>query len=72
MTAKKKSEKENDKELPKEEIKYPLKILKDNCVKLYGVTSSTFAGATKNIPDGKYSINEVRKIIKEWLKKEVK
>lgn len=35
------------------------------------VTSSTFAGATADLPDGEYSIQEVHEHIKAWLEKEV-
>lgn len=56
----------------KAEMKFPLEVLKNDCVKLYKVTSSTFAGATANLPDGEYTIEEVRTVINKWLKKEVK
>ena len=54
------------------EAKFPLEVLKRDCVKLYKVSSSTFAGATASIPDGDYTIEEIRTIISKWLKKEVK
>lgn len=56
----------------KAETKFPLEVLKNDCVKLYKVTSSTFAGATSSLPDGEYTIEEVRTVIDKWLKKEVK
>lgn len=56
----------------KAETKFPLEVLKNDCVKLYKVTSSTFAGATASLPDGEYTIEEVRTVIDKWLKKEVK
>ena len=56
----------------KAETKFPLDTLRKDCVMLYGVTSSTFTGATMNLPDGAYTIEEVRTVVKDWLKKEVK
>lgn len=56
----------------KAEAKFPLEVLKRDCVKLYKITSSTFVGATSNLPDGEYTIEEVRTVINKWLKKEVK
>ena len=56
----------------KAETKFPLATLKQDCIKLYGITSSTFAGATMSLPDGEYTIEEVRIVINKWLKKEVK
>lgn len=56
----------------KTESKFPLEVLKRDCVKLYKITSSTFAGATASLPDGEYTIEEVRTVINKWLKKEVK
>lgn len=56
----------------KAETKFPLATLKQDCVKVYGISSSTFAGATMDLPDGEYTIEEVRTVINKWLKKEVK
>lgn len=56
----------------KAEKKFPLSVLRRDCVKLYKITSSTFAGATATLPDGEYTIEEVRTVINKWLKKEVK
>lgn len=56
----------------KSETKFPLGVLKQDCVKLFKVSSSTFAGATTQLPDGDYTIEEVRTVIDKWLKKEVK
>lgn len=55
-----------------EEKKFQLDELRKNCMKLFHVTSSTFAGATTDLPDGEYSLQEVNKHIKAWLEKEVK
>lgn len=60
-------------EMAVEEIKFPLNILRENCMKLFGVTSSTFAGAATNIPeDGEYTLTEIKNKINLWLTKEVK
>ncbi len=55
-----------------DERKLPYDVLKENCMKLFHVTSSTFAGATTGKENGSYSIAEMRHIIEVWLKKEVK
>lgn len=52
--------------------KFPYEVLKENCMKLFCVTSSTFIGATVGKENGLYSIAEMQSIIDEWLKKEVK
>lgn len=52
--------------------KFPYEVLKENCMKLFRVTSSTFIGATIGKENGSYSIAEMQNIIDEWLKKEVK
>jgi len=54
------------------ERKFPLKVLRENSIELFGVTSSTFAGATSQQKDQEYTISEIKKIIETWLKKEVK
>lgn len=55
-----------------EEKKFPLEELGKSCVKLFGVTSSTFAGATADLAGKEYSTQEVRQHIEAWKKKEVK
>lgn len=53
--------------------KFSVAKLRENCKKLFGVTTSTFDGATHNIEKSKnYSIAEMKKIIEDWKKKEVK
>lgn len=54
------------------EMKYTKEELGKACVKLFGVTSSTFSGATADLPDGDYTVAEVKEHIKTWLEKEVK
>ena len=54
------------------ERKFPYEVLKENCMRLFHVTSSTFIGATIGKENGSYSISEMQRLIDEWLKKEVK
>ncbi len=54
------------------EQKFPLSTLRNNSVALFGVTSSSFDGATKNIESKEYSKTEMARIIKDWLGKEAK
>lgn len=54
------------------ERKFPYEVLKENCMKLFHVTSSTFIGATIGKEGGSYTITEMQSFIDEWLKKEVK
>lgn len=51
--------------------KYTVEKLRGNCRQLFGVSASTFAGATYGMT-GKYTIEEMRNHIKEWGKKGVK
>lgn len=55
----------------KTERKIPLENLRRSCVKLFGVSFSTFDGATVGL-SGKYTVDEMRGIIGAWLRKEVK
>ena len=55
-----------------DERKFPYEVLKENCMRLFHVTSSTFIGATIGKENGLYSISEMQRLIDEWLKKEVK
>ena len=55
----------------KKERKVPLDNLRRSCVKLFGVSFSTFDGATVGL-SGKYTVDEMRDIIDKWLRKEVK
>jgi hypothetical protein len=55
-----------------EDKKFLLGELGKNCVKLFGVTSSTFAGATADLTEAEYSAQEVKQHIEAWKKKEVK
>lgn len=51
---------------------FPLKRLQKDCLRLFGVTSSTFAGATYDLADGDYTVEEIKTHIDNWKKKEVK
>ncbi len=49
--------------------KIPIEKLRRGCVKLYGVTPSTFDGAAVGLPaDGKYTVEEMQARIDKWLK----
>lgn len=52
--------------------KYLLSKLAANSEKVFGVSGCTFAGATAELAEGEYSIDEISAIIKEWQKKEAK
>lgn len=51
--------------------KFPISKLAAGCMTLFGVSSSTFAGATAGM-NGDYSVAEMKDHIDKWLKKEVK
>jgi hypothetical protein len=51
--------------------KFSIETLSKNCKKLFGVSQSTYAGATFGLT-GEYTVEEMDGKIKEWLKKEVK
>lgn len=53
-------------------VKYQLSKLRENAVKIFGVSTSTFAGATAKLPDGEYTIEEIKATIQKWQNKEVK
>ena len=50
--------------------KYTVERLRANCLKLFGVTTSTFAGATYGMT-GTYTVEEMKANIEAWKKKEV-
>lgn len=54
-----------------EEPKFPYDVLKANCVKLFGVTSSTFIGATIGKEGNNYTIAQMKQIIDDWLNKPI-
>lgn len=52
---------------------YTLEKLRKYCVELFGVTSSTFDGATNDLDGGKeYTKEEIKRHIETCLAKEVK
>lgn len=65
------TEEQQDLGVKEAEQKFPLAVLRDQCMSLYSITFSTFAGATSGIPDGEYTVVEVRRMIDTWLNKEV-
>lgn len=48
------------------ERKIPIEKLRRSCVKLFGVTPSTFDGATVGLT-GKFTVTEMQAIIDKWL-----
>lgn len=52
-------------------LKYTVGKLQENCRQLFGVSTSTFAGATYGMT-GKYTVEEMRAHIEAWKKREVK
>lgn len=54
------------------EEKIQLEELRKECIRLFGVTSSTFAGATADLDGSEYSVSEIGQHIETWKKKEVK
>ncbi len=48
------------------ERKIPIEKLRRSCVKLFGVTPSTFDGATVGIA-GKFTVAEMQAHIEKWL-----
>lgn len=59
--------------VPKEAAvqKFTVEKLRANCRQLFGVSASTFAGATYGMT-GKYTVEEMHTHIEEWKKKGVK
>lgn len=66
--------KEKDKAQPAEVeavTKFPIEKLRQNCLALFGVTTSTFDGATLGY-DGEYSVDEIKKAIDKWQNTKIK
>lgn len=53
------------------EAKFSIEKLRENCLTLFGVTSSTFDGATYGL-NGDFTVDELKNIIAKWQNKEVK
>lgn len=72
------STKENDKlieeKIPEKKIisekKFKVEKLRENCMQLFRITTSTFDGVFYNVHATELSIREARKIIDRWLGKE--
>lgn len=60
-----------ERETVKQPPKFPLEKLRENCLKLFGVTQSTFDGASHGL-SGEYTVSEMKKIIAVWQNKEAK
>lgn len=54
---------------PTAAAKYPIEKLAENCRRLFGVSSCTFAGATYKMA-GEYTVEEMKTHIEKWCKKE--
>ena len=50
--------------------KFPVARLREKCYDLFGVTTSTFDGATYGL-SGEYTVEEMKDKIRIWQKKEV-
>lgn len=55
-----------------DEPKFALEALQKHCLELFGVSTATFAGATAGIEAKEYSKSEIKGIINEWCRQEVK
>ena len=51
----------------KPDAKFPLETLRKDCVKLFGITSSTFDGAMYG-KTGEFTIADAASIINDWKK----
>lgn len=52
------------------EPKFSVARLREKCYALFGVTTSTFDGATYDL-DGEYTVDEMKEKIVKWQNKEV-
>ena len=53
------------------EPKFTIEKLKENCLRIFGVSTSTFVGATYGMT-GKYTVEEMKTHIENWKKEEAK
>jgi len=53
------------------ETKYELSKLRENCLPLFGVTTSIFDGATEGV-SGQQTIEKTKRTIDEWSGKELR
>ncbi len=49
---------------------FTVQRMRADCSILFGVSASTFDGATHGL-DGEYTVEEMKTIIQKWMKKEV-
>ena len=57
--------------LPEKSV-FPLERLRRDCVKLFGVTTSTFDGAAFGLnSNGKFTVEEIKVKIGDWQKKKL-
>lgn len=49
------------------EKKFPVEVLRQNCVLLFGVTTCTFDGAAYN-RTGEFTVEEMKNVISNWGK----
>ena len=52
------------------EPKFTIERLRANCLTLFGVTTSTFDGATYGL-SGEFTVEEIEKTIEKWKKKTI-
>lgn len=53
------------------QTKYSIGKLRENCLKLFGISQSTFDGVSYGLT-GKYTVAEMKSVITKWQNKEVK
>lgn len=51
--------------------KFTVEKLRENSLKLFGITQSTFDGVAYGL-SGEYTVSEMKKIISNWQNKEVR
>lgn len=49
--------------------KFSIEKLRQNCYAVFGISKSTFDGATYGL-NGEYTVSEIRNAIEKWQKKE--
>lgn len=50
-----------------QETLFQVEKLRENSIKLFGVSTSTFDGAMHRHEKSEYTVNEVKSIINDWL-----
>lgn len=51
--------------------KFTIEKLRENCYAVFGISKSTFDGATYGL-DGEYTVEEMKTAIEKWQNKEAK